>query len=120
MNEASKAVRTWGAREKAILEWWQLVKPGGHLILLVPDEDLYEQDIFPSRFNGDHKFTFTLSKAQSWSPVSIHVLDLVQALPENSLAWCSWTRATTGACTAMDPSRGRRAGSGPWPDATNS
>lgn len=66
----------------ALQEWWQLVKPGGHLILVVPDEDLYEQGVFPSRFNLDHKFTFTLSKVKSWSPVSINVLDLVQSLPD--------------------------------------
>lgn len=70
---------------KALLDWWQLVRPGGHLFLVVPDEDLYEQGVFPSRFNGDHKATFTLSKAQSWSPVSHNVLDLALALPGGQL-----------------------------------
>lgn len=65
----------------AILEWWKLVRPGGHLYFLVPDEDLYEQGVFPSRFNPDHKATFTLSKQKSWSPVSISVLELAQSLP---------------------------------------
>lgn len=66
---------------KAIQEWWRLVRPGGHLFFIVPDEDLYEQGVFPSRFNSDHKATFTISKTKSWSPVSINVLDLVQSLP---------------------------------------
>lgn len=70
---------------KAILEWWKLVRPGGHLFVIVPDEDLYEQGVFPSRFNADHKATFTLSKAQSWSPVSVNVLDLVKLLPNAEL-----------------------------------
>jgi SAM-dependent methyltransferase len=70
---------------EAIQEWWQLVKPGGHFILIVPDEDLYEQGVFPSRFNQDHKFTFTISKAQSWSPVSINVLELLSSLPDGKL-----------------------------------
>jgi len=65
----------------AILEWWKLVRPGGYLFVLVPDEDLYEQGVFPSRFNDDHKATFTLSKASSWSPLSINVLDLANSLP---------------------------------------
>lgn len=47
----------------------------------MPDEDLYEQGVFPSRFNADHKSTFTISKYQSWSPVSINLLGLVQDLP---------------------------------------
>jgi len=64
-----------------LLEWWKLVRPGGHLIFIVPDEDLYEQGMFPSRFNSDHKATFTISKAKSWSPVSINVLDLARAMP---------------------------------------
>jgi SAM-dependent methyltransferase len=66
---------------KAIQEWWKLVRLGGHLFFIVPDEDLYEQGVFPSRFNTDHKATFTISKAKSWSPVSVNVLDLVQLLP---------------------------------------
>jgi SAM-dependent methyltransferase len=64
-----------------ILDWWKLVKPGGYLFVLVPDEDLYEQGVFPSRFNDDHKATFTISKARSWSPKSINVLELGQSLP---------------------------------------
>lgn len=64
-----------------ILDWWKLVKPGGHLFIIVPDEDLYEQGVFPSRFNEDHKATFTISKASSWSAKSINVLELGQSLP---------------------------------------
>jgi len=65
----------------AILEWWKLVKPGGYFFVVVPDEDLYEQGVFPSRFNPDHKATFTISKSKSWSPVSHNVLDLARSLP---------------------------------------
>lgn len=70
---------------KALLEWWKLVKVGGHIFFLVPDEDLYEQGVFPSRFNSDHKATFTISKRKSWSPVSINVLDLARSLPGGEL-----------------------------------
>ena len=69
----------------ALNEWWKLVRPGGHLVFLVPDEDLYEQGVFPSRFNGDHKSTFTISKAQSWSPVSVNVFDLARSLPDSAI-----------------------------------
>ena len=68
-----------------ILDWWKLVKPGGYLFVVVPDEDLYEQGVFPSRFNDDHKATFTLSKAKSWSPKSINVLELANSLPGGRL-----------------------------------
>lgn len=71
--------------QKALENWWQLVKPNGYLFFIVPDEDLYEQGVFPSRFNGDHKFTFTLAKKQSWSPVSVNVWNLVRSLPDSEI-----------------------------------
>jgi SAM-dependent methyltransferase len=66
-----------------IQNWFRAVTPGGHLIVTVPDEDMYEQGQFPSTWNGDHKFTFTISKTTSWSPKSLNVLDLVSSLGED-------------------------------------
>lgn len=65
----------------ALAQWWSLVKPGGFLILVVPDEDLYEQGCWPSQFNSDHKWTFRLDKKSSWSPVSHEIRSLVATLP---------------------------------------
>lgn len=65
---------------RALRDWWQLVRPGGHLVVIVPDEDLYEQGYFPSLFNPDHKATFTIAKRASWSPKSINLLDLANSL----------------------------------------
>ena len=28
----------------AISQWWEIVQPGGYMIIIVPDEDLYEQN----------------------------------------------------------------------------
>src|SRR5262245_28715209 len=53
---------------RAIHRWWEVLRPGGRLLLVVPDEDLYEQGIWPSRFNGEHRWSFTLHKWRSWSP----------------------------------------------------
>jgi SAM-dependent methyltransferase len=61
----------------ALGNWIRICKKGGHLIIMVPDEDLYEQGVFPSTFNPDHKYTFTIGKAQSWSPKSINVIELL-------------------------------------------
>jgi SAM-dependent methyltransferase len=38
----------------------RIVKPGGYVIITVPDYDLYEQRTFPSQWNGDHKSTWSL------------------------------------------------------------
>jgi len=69
----------------ALHNWWRILKVGGYLIVLVPDEDLYEQGKWPSKYNADHKHTFTCSKYWSWSPVSINVSDMVQILPGHRL-----------------------------------
>ena len=67
--------------EKAIQDWWQLVKPGGYLITVVPHEVLYEQGQWPSRFNSDHKATFRLKTNNTWSPCSFDIYELSKSLP---------------------------------------
>lgn len=63
--------------EEGLRNWLRVIKPGGFVVVLVPDEDLYEQGVFPSTFNQDHKNTFTLHKVKSWSPRSINLLPLL-------------------------------------------
>jgi SAM-dependent methyltransferase len=65
---------------EALEGWWQLVKRGGHMVLIVPDEDLYEQGVWPSRWNGGHRWTFTIWKGRSWSPVSVNLVELWQRM----------------------------------------
>jgi SAM-dependent methyltransferase len=70
---------------EALVGWWSLVKTGGYLVLIVPDEDLYEQRVWPSRWNGGHRWTFTVWKGiswkgESWSPVSVNVVELWRKL----------------------------------------
>jgi SAM-dependent methyltransferase len=65
---------------EGLKNWMRVLKPGGHLVVTIPDEDMYEQGVFPSTFNRDHKWTFTVLKEQSWSDKSINVLDLVRSL----------------------------------------
>ncbi|OGX04084.1 MAG: SAM-dependent methyltransferase [Nitrospirae bacterium RIFCSPLOWO2_12_FULL_63_8] len=65
---------------RALASWFRVLKPGGHLIVTVPDEDLYEQGKFPSTWNGDHKHTFTIWKSHSWSTHSRNLVELVTAL----------------------------------------
>jgi SAM-dependent methyltransferase len=64
--------------EEALTNWLRVLKPGGYLIVTVPDEDLYELGTWPSCFNADHKWTFTICKETSWSPVSLNVVDLAR------------------------------------------
>ena len=64
--------------KEAISNWIRILKPGGYLIVTVPDEDLYEQGVFPSSYSQGHLWTFTMLKEESWSPQSVNILDLVR------------------------------------------
>lgn len=70
---------------QVLAEWWGLVSPGGHLIVVVPDEELYEQGFWPSQFNVEHRATFRVSGAPARSPVSYDLRALVLTLPAAEL-----------------------------------
>ena len=65
---------------EGIRNWFRILKPNGHLIVTIPEEDLYEQGIFPSTYNRDHKWTFTIHKFDSWSTNSVNVIELLISL----------------------------------------
>lgn len=46
--------------ETTMYHWAAVLKSDGVLYITVPDVLLYEQGVFPSRFNPDHKAMFTL------------------------------------------------------------
>jgi SAM-dependent methyltransferase len=93
---------------RALGQWWALVRNGGYLVLVVPDEDLYEQGGWPSLFNRDHKATFRMGKAETWSPVSYDVAELVRGLDGAEIVSCErqdqgydYTRRRSG-LTSLD------------------
>ncbi len=45
----------------ALRNWRRVLKPTGILYFVVPDFLLYEKLCFPSRYNSDHKHTFSLT-----------------------------------------------------------
>ena len=61
---------------EAFKNWLRICKPNGHIVVTVPDEDLYEQGQFPSTFSP-HLTTWTILKDASWSPASIGVFDFL-------------------------------------------
>jgi SAM-dependent methyltransferase len=52
----------------ALYHWASVLKSDGVLYIVVPDFLLYEQGVFPSRFNGDHKAIFSLFDIQTNPP----------------------------------------------------
>jgi len=59
---------------EAMQNWIRICKPGGYIVITIPEEDLYEQGVWPSTFNPDHKTSWTIAKQTSWSPVSVSVI----------------------------------------------
>jgi len=46
----------------AITEWFRVLRVGGHLVMAVPHQFLYERKLLPpSRWNGDHKRFYTVA-----------------------------------------------------------
>lgn len=64
---------------EALKHWIRITKRGGYLVITVPEEDLYEQGRWPSAYNADHKWTFTIQKSSSWSEKSINIFDLLRS-----------------------------------------
>lgn len=66
--------------EEGLRNWLRITRPGGFVIVMIPDEDLYEQGVFPSTFNLDHRRTFTIYKEKSWSDRSVNVLNMLSRI----------------------------------------
>ena len=85
---------------EALRNWFRVVKAGGHLILFVPDRDLYEKKLaLPSRWNPDHQRFFLLDRDEP--PDTIGLLPLIErVVPEAAVV--SAHRCGDG-CTLVDP-----------------
>lgn len=62
----------------ALERWFKVVKPGGHLVVTVPDFAMYEREQWPSRFNADHKSYFVLGGLSGFP--DINLLELVASV----------------------------------------
>jgi len=60
----------------ALRRFLAITKPGGHVVMSIPDFVIYENSIFPSRFNPDHKTTWGFYRPNHDRGVG--VADLVQ------------------------------------------
>lgn len=60
----------------AFTNWLRICKPNGYLYICVPYETYYEKGIWPSRYNSDHKHSFTVDKASAM-PANVVVKDFL-------------------------------------------
>lgn len=66
--------------ELALTNWVRILKPGGILYVVVPDFNLYEKNRWPSRYNSDHKASFSLSVRVGRRLSHYHIDDLADWL----------------------------------------
>ncbi len=60
----------------ALKNWWRVLKPGGYLILYIPERELYERKkTLPSRWNPEHKRYFLLDKDEL--PDTVGIIPLI-------------------------------------------
>jgi hypothetical protein len=66
----------------ALRSWYRVLKTNGHLIIFVPDRDLYEKKrALPSRWNSDHRRFFLLDRDEP--PDTVGLLPLIgRVLPD--------------------------------------
>lgn len=64
----------------AFQRWWELVAPGGWLWVIVPDLLLYEHGKWPSKFNSDHKWMFSINRSVGNSR-HLNLYDFVRLCP---------------------------------------
>ena len=64
----------------AMVEWLKIVKSGGHAIISIPDWTLYEGWVWPSRYNPDHKSTWSFTFEQSPSKHHVNIYKFLDKL----------------------------------------
>lgn len=68
---------------EALKNWIRVVRPGGHLIITLPDWEMYEQRHWPSRFSGEHLTAWTVDPMEfvrGEAPVSVPLMSVQYGL----------------------------------------
>jgi predicted SAM-dependent methyltransferase len=61
----------------ALRNWIRVCKVGGYLVITIPDEELYEHELWPSHFNDDHKWSFRIYSGKGGPPKHMNLFDLL-------------------------------------------
>lgn len=66
---------------KCVKDWLTLLRPGGHLLIMVPEAILYGDMLWlPTRFNLDHKSTWSMWLKGSPAPMHFLVPEFVKKI----------------------------------------
>jgi SAM-dependent methyltransferase len=70
---------------EAVRNWWRILKPGGFLIVVVPDLVLFEKNRWPREKGYQHKFA--LSMGERPVPAHFSLFRLLDALPMSQIKY---------------------------------
>ncbi len=63
---------------EAIVEWLKILRTGGHAIVSIPDWTLYEGWNWPSRYNPDHKSTWSFTHEKSPAKHHVNIYNFIE------------------------------------------
>jgi predicted SAM-dependent methyltransferase len=66
--QASQCLEHMHEPVSALKSWLKVLKIGGYAVITIPSWELYEGMIWPSRYNPDHKSTFSMWQKGSPAP----------------------------------------------------
>lgn len=61
----------------ALENWIRITKPGGYLVITLPEEFIYERGVWPSVNNPDHKFSFSIHRTKHNMPQPVSIMELL-------------------------------------------
>ncbi len=64
----------------ALKNWVRVCKPGGYIVCTIPEEQLYEHNMWPSAFNSDHKWSFKIYSGKALHGKSLNVTELLKVV----------------------------------------
>ena len=62
----------------ALGNWIRVCKNSGYITIVIPDEELYERNNWPSKFNLDHKWSFRIYTSKILHKNHINVVDMMK------------------------------------------
>jgi SAM-dependent methyltransferase len=89
---SSHCLEHTGSPYEALKNWIRVCKPGGHIVIVVPDADMYEGRVFPSRWNSDHKWMLSATRPSEGRLVNL--VELVASIPTVGLVYLNLLEAT--------------------------
>ena len=91
----------------AIKNWFRILKPGGHMVICVPERDLFEfRTELPSYKNEDHKWYFKIDKSEP--PVTLSLKWLIIGCLEHDPSFqLEYIKVCSEGCEEVPPKNPR-------------